>query len=1131
MLKEDEVNGDGNFEKRKKNIQDELGIDIETSKLVELVKLTKNITDYEAESNETVERAVAILADNEEADAEEEENNSDNANVLERQIDDDEDDFEEDNVDFNSKIRINKALPNVENDIIKLSDQKRSNIEAIPIYSVDEFFLQRKLRSELGYKDNSMIQELSEKILNEIKTLEYDPKALEQKLVDLLDFENISLAEFIFKNRSAIFWGIRLAKSTENNVPNLINEMVANGLNYLVEQYEARGTVNSKRQLGVDKEKLKYSAAKRTKLHSTSILPPIVDLEKIKFDESSKLMTITKVSLPEGSFKRVKPQYDEIHIPAPKKPVIDYELTEITSLPDWCQAAFPSSETTSLNPIQSKVFPAAFNGDSNMLICAPTGSGKTNIALLTVLKTLSRFYNTETKKLNLSAFKIVYIAPLKALVQEQVREFQRRLAFLGIKVAELTGDSRLSRKQIEETQILVSTPEKWDITTRKSNNSALTELVRLLIIDEIHLLHDERGPVLESIVARTFWASKYSQERPRIIGLSATLPNYQDVGRFLRVPEEGLFYFDSSFRPCPLSQQFCGIKEQNSLKKLKAMNDACYEKVLESIDQGNQIIVFVHSRKETSRTATWLKNKFIEENLDHKLIKNDAGSKQILKTEAANILDPSLKKLIESGIGTHHAGLARNDRSLSEDLFADGLLQILVCTATLAWGVNLPAHTVIIKGTDVYSPERGSWEQLSPQDVLQMLGRAGRPRYDTFGEGIIITNQSNVQYYLSVLNQQLPIESQFIAKLVDNLNAEIVAGNVKRRSDAVNWLAYTYLYVRMSASPDLYKIPDISEDKNLKKYRESLIHSALCVLKEQDLVLYDAENDIIEATDLGSIASAFYINHTSMNIYNKELDEYTTQIDLFRVFAMSEEFKYISVRYEEKKELKQLLEKAPIPIREDIDDPLAKVNVLLQSYFSQLKFEGFALNSDMVFIHQNAGRLLRAMFEICLKRGWGRPTRILLNLCRSATTRMWATNSPLRQYKNCPVEVVKRLEASTVPWGDYLELETPAEVGRAIRSEKYGKQVYDLLKRFPKLSMKCNAQPITPSIIRFNVEILAGWMWDMNIHGALQPFLLLLEDTDGDSILFHDVLLITPEMIGQEPVVILYLRIKAARPK
>ncbi|CAI4060676.1 hypothetical protein SKDZ_05G2530 [Saccharomyces kudriavzevii ZP591] len=1120
LLKDNEKNGDRNIEKQRKNIQDELDIDIESSKFTELVKLMKNITDYEANPNETNERTVAILAGGEESDVENViGDKSDFGSVLGREIDNEEDNDEEynyDDVEARQKKENNRALPNIESDTIKLSDHKKSDIESIPVYSVDEFFLQRKLRSELGYKDTSVIQDLSERILNEIKTLERNPKALEQRLVELLDLENISLAEFIFNNRSAIFWGIRLAKSTEDEVSNLVKQMTANGLDDLVKQYQFRNIASSKRELDSDEDEPMASGAKRTKFCSDSAIPPIIDLEKIKFDESSKLMTITKVSLPEGSFKRVKPQYDEIHIPAPNKPIIDYELTEITSLPNWCQEAFPSSETISLNPIQSKVFHAAFEGDSNMLICAPTGSGKTNIALLTVLKTLSRFYNPETKKLNLSAFKVVYIAPLKALVQEQVREFQRRLAFLGIKVAELTGDSRLSRKQIEETQILVSTPEKWDITTRNTNNLTLVGLVRLLIIDEIHLLHDERGPVLESIVARTFWASKYSQESPRIIGLSATLPNYEDVGRFLRVPKEGLFYFDSSFRPCPLSQQFCGIKERNSLKKLKAMNDACYEKVLESINEGNQIIVFVHSRKETSRTATWLKNKFVDENIAHKLIKNDAASKQILKTEAANVLDPSLRKLVESGIGTHHAGLARNDRSLSEDLFADGLLQVLVCTATLAWGVNLPAHTVIIKGTDVYSPEKGSWEQLSSQDVLQMLGRAGRPRYDTFGEGIIITDQSNVQYYLSVLNQQLPIESQFLSKLVDNLNAEVVIGNIKCRSDAVGWLAYTYLYVRMLASPELYKVPNISKDKQLKKYRESLIHSALCILKEQDLVLYDAENDVIEATDLGNIASAFYINHSSMNVYSKELDEHTTQIDLFRVFAMSEEFKYMSVRYEEKRELKQLLEKAPIPIREDIDDPLAKVNVLLQSYFSQLKFEGFALNSDMVFIHQNAGRLLRAMFEICLKRGWGHPTRILLNLCRSATTRMWATNSPLRQLKRCSDEVVKRLEASTIPWGDYLELDTPAEVGRAIRSEKYGKQIYDLLKRFPKISMKCNAQPITPSVIRFNVEILADWLWDVKLHGALQPFLLMLEDTDGDLIFFHDVLFITSDMIGQE---------------
>lgn len=155
--------------------------------------------------------------------------------------------------------------------------------------------------------------------------------------------------------------------------------------------------------------------------------------------------------------------------------------------------------------------------------------------------------------------------------------------------------------------------------------------------------------------------------------------------------------------------------------------------------------------------------------------------------------------------------MTRVDRTLVEDLFADRHIQVLVSTATLAWGVNLPAHTVIIKGTQVYSPEKGRWTELGALDILQvslcwldtkpqervihtfsstvtvtfnyvlfqMLGRAGRPQYDTKGEGILITSHGELQYYLSLLNQQLPIESQMVGKLPDMLNAEIVLGNVQ----------------------------------------------------------------------------------------------------------------------------------------------------------------------------------------------------------------------------------------------------------------------------------------------------------------------------------------------------------------
>ena len=142
-----------------------------------------------------------------------------------------------------------------------------------------------------------------------------------------------------------------------------------------------------------------------------------------------------------------------------------------------------------------------------------------------------------------------------------------------------------------------------------------------------------------------------------------------------------------------------------------------------------------------------------------------------------------------------------HDRLLVERMFREGQIQVLIATATLAWGVNLPAHRVIIKGTQVYSPERGQWIELSNQDVLQMFGRAGRPQFDTEGEGIIITSHAELQYYLSLLNQQLPVESQFVSRLVDNLNAEIVLGTIKTRGDAVEWLGYTYLNVRCNANP------------------------------------------------------------------------------------------------------------------------------------------------------------------------------------------------------------------------------------------------------------------------------------------------------------------------------------------
>ncbi|KAL2935467.1 DExH-box ATP-dependent RNA helicase DExH14 [Bienertia sinuspersici] len=95
-----------------------------------------------------------------------------------------------------------------------------------------------------------------------------------------------------------------------------------------------------------------------------------------------------------------------------------------------------------------------------------------------------------------------------------------------------------------------------------------------------------------------------TQSMIRIVGLSATLPNYLEVAQFLRVnPDAGLFFFDSTYRPVPLAQQYIGISEKNFLARTELLNKICYYKVVDSLKQGHQAMVFVHSRKDTGKTA------------------------------------------------------------------------------------------------------------------------------------------------------------------------------------------------------------------------------------------------------------------------------------------------------------------------------------------------------------------------------------------------------------------------------------------------------------------------------------------------------------------------------------------------
>ena len=279
------------------------------------------------------------------------------------------------------------------------------------------------------------------------------------------------------------------------------------------------------------------------------------------FDGGSHFMTNKKCNLPTGSTRQSKKGYEEVFVPPPEKPKVTGEkLINIASLPKYTHPAFEGYQQ--LNRIQSKLMKPTLETDQNLLVCAPTGAGKTNVALLTMMREIGKHINSDGT-INVDDFKMIYVAPMRSLVTEMTGSFKKRLQKYGLEVNELTGDHQLSKEQIMKTQLIVCTPEKWDIICRKGGERSYTQLVRLVIIDEIHLLHDDRGPVLEALAARILRSVESLKDDVRIVGLSATLPNYTDVAAFLRVdPSEGLYFFDNSYRPVPLSQRFIGITEK-----------------------------------------------------------------------------------------------------------------------------------------------------------------------------------------------------------------------------------------------------------------------------------------------------------------------------------------------------------------------------------------------------------------------------------------------------------------------------------------------------------------------------------------------------------------------------------------
>ncbi|XP_047188173.1 probable ATP-dependent DNA helicase HFM1 isoform X2 [Scophthalmus maximus] len=668
-------------------------------------------------------------------------------------------------------------------------------------------------------------------------------------------------------------------------------------------------------------------------------------------------------------------------------------LRPVSEIPSKFRSVF--NEFPFFNYVQSKALDDVLYTGKNFVACAPTGSGKTVLFELAIIRLLME--SAEPWR----DVKAVYIAPIKALCSQCFESWKKKFGPLGLICKELTGDTEIDDFfEIQDSHIILTTPEKWDSMTRKWKDNCLLQLVRLFLIDEVHVVKDTtRGATLEVVVSRMKAIHTYrTAQNPeaglsmRFVAVSATIPNIPDIADWLSNESGPATYLDmdESHRPVKLRKVVLGFPCNQNQTEFKFDLSLNYKiaNIIQTYSDQKPALVFCSTRKGVQQSAAVLAK-------DARFIISIEHKERLLKY-ANSILDSKLRDLVMLGVGYHHAGVVLSDRKLIEEAFTRGDLPVLFTTRTLAMGVNLPAHLVVIKSTMQYVG--GSCEEYSDADLLQMIGRAGRPQFDTSATAVIMTKFQTRDKYMNLMNGMEIIESSLHGHLVEHLNAEIVLQTISDVNMALDWIRSTFLYIRALKNPIHYGF-----SADLDRYGIEAKLQALCLKNLTSLSsigLIDMDEDInIKPTEAGRLMARYCVAFDTMTQFCKVAGTENLS-DLIVLLSKSREFSDIQLRMNEKRPLNTLnRDKNRVTIRFPIEGKIKtsemKVNCLIQAQLGSISIQEFGLTQDTARIFRNGMRISKCLSEFLSQRSKTGFSALLntLILAKCLRSKLWE-NSP-----------------------------------------------------------------------------------------------------------------------------------------
>ncbi|VDB94696.1 Bgt-2769, partial [Blumeria graminis f. sp. tritici] len=720
------------------------------------------------------------------------------------------------------------------------------------------------------------------------------------------------------------------------------------------------------------------------------------------------------------------------------------QLLSPQNLPDKLRHVFPFKL---FNAIQSKCFGPIFDTNDNIIVSAPTGSGKTVLLELAICKLVEKYPSGQ--------FKIIYQAPTKSLCSERLRDWQKKFNHLNLPCAELTSDTSQSDMiRVRNASIIVTTPEKWDSITRKwSDHHKLVQMVKLFLIDEVHILKDVRGATLEAVVSRM----KIMGANVRFVALSATVPNSEDIAVWLGRDHTNQHLpahretFGEEFRPVKLQKHvhaFDGTFNDYAFDKFL---DGKLTSLLQKYTQKKPIMVFCFTRKSCEGTASILSEWWARQRISDR--------PWLAPRQKVCIGCKELQSVVSCGVAFHHAGLDAQDRYAIETGYLKGDISVICCTSTLAVGVNLPCHMVILKGTVGF--QDGVLREYSDLEVMQMLGRAGRPQFDDSAIAIIITRTGKSERYKKMIAGQDILESTLHLNLIEHLNSEISLGSVKDLSQAKIWITRTFLSVRMRQNPMFYQISGVTDRCDTDERLEKVCERDINLLKEYLLVRGEER---LTCTEYGEAMCRYMVQFETMKLL-VSIPKQANKEQILSTLCRAVEFKDLRIKPAERSCLRQL-NKSPLikfPVSEPISTIAQKVSIIIQVHLGGIPYPDekefgpvrrqFSTDKNIIF--ERAQRLIRCVIDCKAFDLDSVSARHALELFRSLCAENWEnSNLQLRQVPQIGPVAHRKLTEANINTVYELAQQDAASIERIVsKNPPFGIKMKDTLASFPRLKI------------------------------------------------------------------------------